>query len=138
MWILRTSTHISEKYHIIVSYLIIDTGNSSFITTSLNFTVQNITCREDFININNTCQPRCDRFEQGTHYGSLLLIYSELIASCVALLLCILIVAISIKNYKTMWVYHIMNVIMKYFVRFSYPSILLIFLVVDCSVIGML
>ena len=89
-------------YYIIVSYLIIDTGNSSFITTSLNSTVQNITCREDFININNTCQPRCDRFEQGTHTGSQLLIYSELIASCVALLLCILIVVLSIKHYNTM------------------------------------
>ena len=81
---------------------LIDTENNSFINTSLSSTLQNITCREDFININNTCQPRCDRFEQGTHDGSQLLIYSELISSCVALLLCILIVSISIKDYKTM------------------------------------
>ena len=69
---------------------------------SPNFTLQDITCKEDFIKINNTCHPRCDRFEQGTHDGSQLLIYSELIASCVALLLCILIIGISIKNYKIM------------------------------------
>ena len=31
-----------------------------------------------------------------------------------------------------------MNVILKYFVRFSYTSILLIFVVIDCSIIGML
>ena len=38
-----------------------------------------------------------------------------------------------------MWVYHMwLNVIIKYFVRFSYPSILLLFVVIDCSVIGML
>ena len=30
------------------------------------------------------------------------------------------------------------NIIMTYVVRFSYPSILLIFVVIDCSVIGML
>ena len=89
-------------YYINVFYSITDTENGSFINKSLNYTIQNITCREDFIKINNTCQPRCDRFEQGTHNGSQLLICSELIASCVALLLCILIVAISIKNYKSM------------------------------------
>ena len=81
---------------------ITDTGNVSFINTTLNSTLQNITCREDFIKINNTCQPRCDRFEQTTHTESQLLIYSEIIASCVGFLLCILIVALSIKNYKSM------------------------------------
>ena len=30
-----------------------------------------------------------------------------------------------------------MNMNMKYFVRFSYPSILLIFEVIDCLVVGM-
>ena len=125
--------------YINVSYFIKDTANVSFINTSLNSTLQNITCREDFIKINNTCQPRCDRFEVGTHTGSQLLIYSELIASCVGLLLCILIVGLSIKDYKKMWVYYMcVNMIMKYFARFSYPSILLIFVVIDCSVIGML
>ena len=89
-----------------VSWFIIDTGNGSFINTFLNTTLQNITCRDDFIKINNTCHPQCDRFKQGTYDGSQLLIYSELIASIVALLLCILIVTISIKNYKSMWVYH--------------------------------
>ena len=88
--------------YINVSYFIKDTENVSFINTSLNSTLQNITCRQDFIKIKNTCQPRCDRFEVGTHTGSQLLIYSELIASCVGLLLCILIVALSIKDCKIM------------------------------------
>ena len=88
--------------YITISSFITDTGNCSLLNNSLNPTIQNITCREDFIKINNTCQPRCDRFEQGTHEGSQLLIYSDLIASIVNLLLCIVIVAISIKDYKIM------------------------------------
>ena len=104
--------------YINVSYFFIDTGSVSFINKSLNSTLQNITCRDDFIKINNTCQPRCDRFEEGTHTGSQLLIYSELIASSFGLLVCILIVTISIKDYKKMWVDHMyMNMIIytKYF-----------------------
>ena len=88
--------------YINVSYFIKDTANVSFVNTSLNSTLQNTTCREDFIKINKTCQPRCDRFEVGTHTGSQLSTYSELTASCVALLLCILIAVISIKDYKKM------------------------------------
>ena len=66
--------HFMYQLYINVSYCITDTGNNSFINKSLNSTLQNITCREDFI-IKNTCQPLHDRFEQGTHTGSQLLIY---------------------------------------------------------------
>ena len=62
----------------------------------------NVTCANDFSKVNNICQPRCDRFEQGTRTGTQIRIYSEIIPSCVTLLLCILIVILSIKNYKTM------------------------------------
>ena len=43
--------------------------------------LENITCREDFSEINNTCQPRCDRFVQTSHIGNEIYIYTELIAS---------------------------------------------------------
>ena len=76
--------------------------NNTSINQHSNLSPSNITCKEDFIEINNTCLPRCDRFELTTHSGALLLIYSELIASCLAVLICILIVILSIKNYKTM------------------------------------
>ena len=76
--------------------------NDSSLNQLTNLSLINITCKEDFIEINNTCLPRCDKFELTTHSGALLLIYSELIASCLALLICILIVILSIKNYKTM------------------------------------
>ena len=64
--------------------------------------LQNITCREDFSEINNTCQPRCDRFVQTSHVGTEIYIYTELIASCLAILICIPIVGLLIKNYKKM------------------------------------
>ena len=77
-----------------------DYQNESLLNRSLNSMPQNITCRNDFSKVNNTCQPRCDRFE--LYIGIQILIHSEVVASCVALLLCILIVILSIKNYKTM------------------------------------
>ena len=79
-----------------------DHKNKSLLSYSSNSTIENITCRNDFSKVNNTCQPRCDRFEQGPHIGTKVWIYSEVVASYVALLLCILIVTLSIKNYKTM------------------------------------
>ena len=103
--VLYTYKKKNNCWNTLMSLNSLDTGNGSLINTFFNSTLQNITCREDFRIINNTCQPRCDRFEQGTHDGNQLLIYSELIASCFALLLCILIVGISVKDYKTMQVH---------------------------------
>ena len=62
------------------------------------------TCREDFIEINMTCQPRCDKFEQSNHIGTQFLIIAEIFASVFGLLVCILIMGLSIKDYKTMLV----------------------------------
>ena len=86
----------------LVNYFITDTRNGSIFNKTLNSSLGNIKCRDDFIKIHNICQPRCDRFEQASHVGSQLLIYSELIASSFGLLVCILIVGTSIKNYKEM------------------------------------
>lgn len=63
---------------------------------------ESITCREDFVETNSTCQPRCDKFEQTTHAGVLTMIYSELFASITGLLVVVLIMILSLKNYKTM------------------------------------
>ena len=79
-----------------------DYQDESLLNQSSNFILENLTCADDFSKVNNICQPRCDRFEQGTHIGTQIMIYTEIIPSCVALLLCILIVILSIKNYKTM------------------------------------
>ena len=61
-------------------------------------------CREDFIEINMICQPRCDKFEQCSHVGTKLLITAEIFASVFGLLVCILIIGLSIKDYETMLV----------------------------------
>ena len=79
-----------------------DNQNKSLLSYSSNPTIENVTCRNDFSKVNNTCQPRCDRFEQGSHIGTQVMIYSEVVASYVALLICIPIVILSIKNHKTM------------------------------------
>ena len=74
------------------------------------------TCREDFIEINMTCQPRCDKFEQSSHVGTQLLIISEIFACFFGLLVCVLIIGLSIKDYKTMLVifYSITVIMMLY------------------------
>ena len=69
------------------------------------------TCREDFIEINMTCQPRCDKFEQSNHIGTQLLIIAEIFASVFGLLVCILIMGLSIKDYKTMLVIFYSNTV---------------------------
>ena len=44
--------------------------------------LKNIICR-DFSEINNTCQPRCDRFAQTSHIGTEIYIYrADRILSC--------------------------------------------------------
>ena len=95
---LHTLIHVIDSSQFMDSY----PQNNSSLNQHTNLSLINITCKEDFIEINNTCLPRCDKFELTTHSGALLLIYSELIASCLGVLICILIVILSIKNYKTM------------------------------------
>ena len=62
----------------------------------------NITCREDFYQLNNTCHPRCDKFEVFTHAGSVAIIVSQVVASSIGVCICLLIVILSIKDYKIM------------------------------------
>ena len=74
------------------------------------------TCREDFIEINLTCQPRCDKFEQSSHVGTQVLISAEIFASVFGLLVCILIIGLSIKDYKTMLViFHLITLTIMLF-----------------------
>lgn len=72
-------------------------------TSDGNVTIAaNFTCRDDFIEINSTCVPRCDKFEENTHYGTSLVVYSEIIASLIALSVTAVIIVLSIKTHKTM------------------------------------
>ena len=62
----------------------------------------NITCKEDFYRLNNTCLPRCDKFETYTHAGSAIIMVSQVVASSIGVFTCLLIVILSIKDYKIM------------------------------------
>ena len=62
----------------------------------------NITCREDFYQLNNTCHPRCDTFEIHTYAGSVVLKVSQVVASSIGVFICLLIIILSIKDYKIM------------------------------------
>ena len=61
-----------------------------------------ITCREDFIKINSTCIPHCDKFEEFPPFETDFLISIEIIASVLALIVSILIIILSIKDHKRM------------------------------------
>ena len=62
----------------------------------------NITCREDFYELNNTCLPRCDKFEIYRHAEFMVVILSQVVASSISVFICLLIVILSIKDYKIM------------------------------------
>ena len=71
--------------------------NDSVIDTS-----SNITCKEDFIKINSTCIPHCDKFGEFTHFETNVVISIEVIGSVIASIVSILIIVLSIKDYKRM------------------------------------
>ncbi|XP_019853215.1 PREDICTED: uncharacterized protein LOC109582744 isoform X3 [Amphimedon queenslandica] len=75
-----------------------------------------IVCREDFIKTNLICEPRCDSFEQSSHLDTQILIHSEVVATSMGLIFCIVTVAVAIKEYKT---------------SLAYPSVLVFFQVID-------
>ena len=79
-----------------------------FTDTTINITDTwedfNITCREDFYELNNTCLPRCDKFEGNPHTASLTMVVSEEVAVSIGVLACLIIIILSIKDYKTMYV----------------------------------
>ena len=62
----------------------------------------NITCREDFYELNNTCLPRCDTFEIYTHAEYMVVMVCQVVASSFVVFICLLIVILSINDYKIM------------------------------------
>ena len=63
-----------------------------------------IVCREDFVKIDLICEPRCDGFEQTSHLNSQILIYSEVVATSIAITFCIVTIIVAVKEYKKMLV----------------------------------
>ena len=59
-----------------------------------------LACREDFIKTDLICEPRCDKFEQSSHTDSLIMIYSEVIATSIALIFAIITTIIALKEFK--------------------------------------
>ena len=68
-----------------------------------------IVCREDFVKTDLICEPRCDSFEQSSHLDALIMIYSEVVATSMGLIFCIIAIIVAIKEYKKLLV-----TIMKY------------------------
>ena len=66
-------------------------------------TTSNITCRDDFYLLNNnTCIPRCDRFEEHPHIAIQTMLITETTAGLIALATSVLVLALSIYNRKNM------------------------------------
>ena len=59
-----------------------------------------LVCREDFVKTDLICEPRCDRFEQSSHTDSLIMIYSEVIATSIALIFAIITTIVALKEFK--------------------------------------
>ncbi|XP_019859819.1 PREDICTED: uncharacterized protein LOC109588072 isoform X2 [Amphimedon queenslandica] len=79
-----------------------------------------IVCREDFVKIDLMCEPRCDSFEETSHLNSQILIYSEVVATSIALIFCIVAIIVAVKEYK---------------ILLAYPSVLVLFQVIDITVL---
>ena len=63
---------------------------------------QNLSCRDDFIRLNGSCQPRCDRFEQHGHTTILLNRVIRLTAAILAVIGGIGFLVASAMRYKQM------------------------------------
>ncbi|XP_019854875.1 PREDICTED: uncharacterized protein LOC109583829 [Amphimedon queenslandica] len=103
---------------------------------------EGIACREDFVKIDLICEPRCESFDQTrSHLDSQILIYSEVVATSIALTFCIIAIIVVIKEYKILLVTiksitsH--NIISLYHYRLAYPSVLVFFQVIDITVFVM-
>ena len=62
----------------------------------------NITCREDFYELNNTCFPRCDKFRENEYTASMTMVVSEEVAVSIGIFLSLFILLLSIIYHKTM------------------------------------
>ena len=98
-----------------------------------------IVCREDFVKTDLLCEPRCDSFKGSSHSESFYF-YSEVIATSISLTLCTVAIIVAVKEYKTLLVTiqsitsH--NIISLYHYRLVYPSVLVLFQIIDMTVLG--
>ncbi len=77
------------------------TSNASHADT--DSTVRNISCRDDFVLIDNTtCYPRCDRFEEHPHNAIQAMLVAEIIAGLIAAMFSITALILSVYNRKNM------------------------------------
>ena len=72
----------------------IDIDNSSFTI--------NVTCRHDFYEINNTCTPRCDKWEQSPHDTTIAVLTVLNFAAWLGLLVGVIVIISSCIRYKNM------------------------------------
>ncbi|XP_019859821.1 PREDICTED: uncharacterized protein LOC109588072 isoform X3 [Amphimedon queenslandica] len=101
-------------------------NDSSFVTIpieGMNDTngTDGIVCREDFFKTDLICEPRCDSFEQSSHLDTRILIYSEVVGISIALTFYIVTIIVVVKEYK---------------ILLAYPSVLVLFQVIDMTVLG--
>ena len=84
----------------------IDVANTSNATPTVDdgqVSGNNITCLDDFMEVNSTCLPVCEKFQQFSSPGlANVVVYSEVVAGAVALIVAILIIACATGNYKKM------------------------------------
>ena len=63
----------------------------------------NITCRDDFIELNNTCHPRCDRWKEGSDVAVVVRRGGIILASIIALLGCSVFLVASAVHHKQVY-----------------------------------
>ena len=61
-----------------------------------------VTCRDDFYEINNTCAPRCDKWEQNPHNITIAVLVVQNFAAWLGLLVGIIVIISSCIRYKNM------------------------------------
>ena len=77
------------------------TQNETRNTTTI-FNVTELECREDFIVINATCHPRCDKFIQSPYTATIFLMVAELLAAVVVIIASVLIGIFVISKLATL------------------------------------
>ena len=87
-------------------YIDLNTTNSTSIVevsiTDNGTSSDNITCVDDFMIVNSTCLPVCEKFQLYPPGLSAAIVYSEVVAGIVALIVAVIIIAYATRNYKKM------------------------------------